>query len=980
MHRLGSSPGRLFCRLSLRERAPFRGAPADRPTHSPWFCRSAVAFLLLITLIATLGCTRRFYRRWADRDVAEVLREKDVVPQWKIESYNGAYPNAQARFADPTNPDRPPMPPDDPAAKQLAPNPQRPKHGRVARIEGSGYLDLLAAWDAENRGQLGTVEEESPIEQASSKQENPPDKNEAPEALAAPRPLDESCVRRRTPYLITMEQAVELGLINSREFQTKRENLYLAALPVTLERFSFAWQFFASEVAIREWTGANTGFGKGDHWRLNTNAGVTKLFSTGALLLFDFANRTVIDLSGRMKDISVSTINFDFVQPFLRGGGRAVTLEPLTQVERNLVYEIRDYARFREEFFQYIAGGGDLTLYTGARAGFGAALVPGAERLASGNPAAPQILPGAAGRVALANNTAAPSQGYLPTLQTQGNEKIDADNVDRLKRIVKLFEAYEEGGEVSSLNVAQLRLQLNDARTTLLQDTKLHDDALDAFKLQLGVPPALPIELHDAAIKPFMDQYVRYESLIEQFEQVTKELEKYDAPDEAGQIRTRVRKVLTKSDLVVGTVRFKATIEDRWGVWEKRNDKALVEQLLKLRAERRQLLDLKTEREVKEESLTPKEEQRLGTVQRDVSRGEMELALRLYEKMPWRNEKKGSKEAFNKHRESWGGVFNSVIDVLGDAGNERFALIRPLWPALPPLEVADSDLLSRLMRTDDNAANALEEAYALSARVALDNRLDLMNARAQVVDAWRQLAVYANSLLGTFNVGYHMDSSTPPDQARPFAFQPSRTRHQLFLTTDLPLVRLAERNNYRAALIAYQRARRALMEAEDLVVTQVRTDLRQLQFLAMNYPLQQGSAELAYEQLESALETFRAPQPPGQANSAANVAALTQQLQNAYNNLPRVQKLLLGTWIQYQIARQQLYLDLELLPLDSRGVWIDELSHRPLPPAGRDKLGPDHAGGDQRRGDNAEGAAAGIDAPRSAARPHHGALVPGGAN
>jgi hypothetical protein len=42
---------------------------------------------------------------------------------------------------------------------------------------------------------------------------------------------------------------------------------------------------------------------------------------------------------------------------------------------------------------------------------------------------------------------------------------------------------------------------------------------------------------------------------------------------------------------------------------------------------------------------------------------------------------------------------------------------------------------------------------------------------------------------------------------------------------------------------------------------------------------------------------------------------------------------LLATWINYRIARQQLYLDLELLPLDPRGVWIDELSSRPNPEA-----------------------------------------------
>ena len=46
---------------------------------------------------------------------------------------------------------------------------------------------------------------------------------------------------------MTLDQAAELAMFNSREYQDQRENLYLAALPVTQERFSFMAQFFAAE-------------------------------------------------------------------------------------------------------------------------------------------------------------------------------------------------------------------------------------------------------------------------------------------------------------------------------------------------------------------------------------------------------------------------------------------------------------------------------------------------------------------------------------------------------------------------------------------------------------------------------------------------------------------------------------------------------------------------------------------------------------
>ena len=42
-----------------------------------------------------------------------------------------------------------------------------------------------------------------------------------------------------------MEQAFTLALINGRVYQFQLEQLYLAALPVTLQRFAFTPQFFA---------------------------------------------------------------------------------------------------------------------------------------------------------------------------------------------------------------------------------------------------------------------------------------------------------------------------------------------------------------------------------------------------------------------------------------------------------------------------------------------------------------------------------------------------------------------------------------------------------------------------------------------------------------------------------------------------------------------------------------------------------------
>src|SRR5205807_1000020 len=103
---------------------------------------------------------------------------------------------------------------------------------------------------------------------------------------------------------------------------------------------------------IRQWAGPQSLEGHRNNWTLNSKVGFSKLFSTGALLTFAFANNTVFNFLGDpQRFLSTSTINLDLLQPLLRGGGRAVTLEPLTQVERNLVYDVRSYARFREQFY-----------------------------------------------------------------------------------------------------------------------------------------------------------------------------------------------------------------------------------------------------------------------------------------------------------------------------------------------------------------------------------------------------------------------------------------------------------------------------------------------------------------------------------------------------------------------------------------------------------------------------------------------------
>src|SRR5207249_4245019 len=97
----------------------------------------------------------------------------------------------RARFADPTNPDRPPMPPDDPAAWDLSPHPQRPPwHAGVRLIEGFGYLDYLAACTAANRAEEAAKAGPSAARTGAVETAEPPPPGPMPKAdeKAAPQP------------------------------------------------------------------------------------------------------------------------------------------------------------------------------------------------------------------------------------------------------------------------------------------------------------------------------------------------------------------------------------------------------------------------------------------------------------------------------------------------------------------------------------------------------------------------------------------------------------------------------------------------------------------------------------------------------------------------------------------------------------------------------------------------------------------------
>src|SRR5262249_54078197 len=158
-----------------------------------------------------------------------------------------------------------------------------------------------------------------------------------------------------------------------------------------------------------------------------------------------------VDFINPKRTLSVTTLNFDAIQPLLRGAGQAVTLEGLTQAERNLLYAIRSFARFRKELYVAIAsssGGsisgaafqptGVLSSTSGiSSGGLGVSgITPGLIPAQVVSLADPLINPRNPGVVNLSGAITPQAAGYLNTMLQKIQIYIDQENIDVLVGIL----------------------------------------------------------------------------------------------------------------------------------------------------------------------------------------------------------------------------------------------------------------------------------------------------------------------------------------------------------------------------------------------------------------------------------------------------------------------------------------------------------------------------------------------------------------
>jgi len=194
-----------------------------------------------------------------------------------------------------------------------------------------------------------------------------------------------------------------------------------------------------------------------------------------------------------------------------------------------------------------------------------------------------------------------------------------------------------------------------------------------------------------------------------------------------------------------------------------------------------------------------------------------------------------------------------------------------------------------------------------------------MNARARLVDSWRKVGFYANALKSGLDFTAAAGMGTINNSVAQFDGRTGFVRAGLRF--DTPLSRLAERNNYREALIEYQRARRDYMLFEDRVGQSLRNTTRLIELCQLNFELRRSAVQVAISQVDIARLRLEEPPRPG---VVAQIGATTaRDLVTALSDLLDAQNDFLSMRVGYDVLRLELDFESGTMHLDNDGLWSD---------------------------------------------------------
>jgi outer membrane protein TolC len=240
---------------------------------------------------------------------------------------------------------------------------------------------------------------------------------------------------------LSLAYAVEIATARNRSYQRQKDDLYLIALDATLARHQFARQWFgtidAQYVRDRydESVSSESGFG------------FDQLLADGAVISTGIAIDWARFLTGDPQTSLGSVLSASITQPLLRGRGRRIVEENLTQAERDVLYQIRAFNRYRKTFVVSIVS------------------------------------------------------AYYRVLQRRDVVTNAENNYNSSVESSKRLEMEGRAGRKDSFEVDQAKQRELTARDNLVQVQERYKQELDEFKILLSLPTHTDIELDQNELK-----------------------------------------------------------------------------------------------------------------------------------------------------------------------------------------------------------------------------------------------------------------------------------------------------------------------------------------------------------------------------------------------------------------------------------------------------------------------------------------------
>jgi outer membrane protein TolC len=199
-----------------------------------------------------------------------------------------------------------------------------------------------------------------------------------------PSPND-IAVERTAPVtgVLTLQEAVAKATAHNRDYQLQKEELYAKALDLRLIRHNFERVYYGrpkgtyGKVQGVNYVGAGAGVEarfptnrmaadlphlennppgtgwhlEGDEIAITDGFGFDQLLTDGTMIGANVGLAWGRLLNGALKGESIiSVLSFEVTRPLLRGSDRRVVMEGLTQAERDTLYQVRIFNRFRKTF------------------------------------------------------------------------------------------------------------------------------------------------------------------------------------------------------------------------------------------------------------------------------------------------------------------------------------------------------------------------------------------------------------------------------------------------------------------------------------------------------------------------------------------------------------------------------------------------------------------------------------------------------